>query len=130
MSDRHPAIVNLQLHEQNQQQIIYEEGEEMEALVRAQTNHTTLTAYFETVANELIQPLPPEKIGQDPTTGQQYPTASELTYIDFPTFYTWDTKKKNGLEGKGQKNLTVLVAFTLLIQLLVKGFTSECCCVK
>ena len=43
-------MVDLQLHEQNQQQIIYEEGKEMEALVRAQTNHTTLTAYLETVA--------------------------------------------------------------------------------
>ena len=66
----------------------------MEALVRVQTNHTTLTAYFQTVCNEMLQPLPPEKMGQDPTTGQQHHTASEVTYLDFPTFYTWDTKKR------------------------------------
>ena len=52
MSGRYPSVMRLQLHEQNKQQILYREGEEMQAIVRGQTAKTTLTAYFDCVQQE------------------------------------------------------------------------------
>ena len=93
MADKYPPVFNLQLHEKNGQQLIYEEGEELEALVRAHTSHTTLTSYFETVAKEITNPLPQQQLGTDSVTGQVYPSAPDLTYLEFPTFYTWNYKE-------------------------------------
>ena len=37
MSGRYPIVFRLQLHEENSQTVFFEEGQEIEALVRAQT---------------------------------------------------------------------------------------------
>ena len=103
MADKYPPVFNLQLHEKNGQQLIYEEGEELEALVRAHTSHTTLTSYFETVAKEITNPLPQQQLGTDSVTGQVYPSAPDLTYLEFPTFYTWNYKEKKWSRRKTPK---------------------------
>ena len=92
MSGRFPSVMRLQLHEENAHQVLYQEGEEMQATVRGHTARTTLTAYFECVKNERQNPLPLDKLGQD-THGLPYPRATELTYIDFPAFYSWQAAK-------------------------------------
>ena len=92
MSGRFPSVMRLQLHEENAHQVLYQEGEEMQATVRGHTAQTTLTAYFDCVKNERQNPLPLDKLGQD-THGLPYPRATELTYIDFPAFYSWQAAK-------------------------------------
>ena len=103
MADKYPNVVCLQLHEQNCQQVLYEEGEEVEALVRAQTKKTTLTGYFELVAQEVLNPLSNEMLGSDPVTGTLYPSAADLTYLDIPTFYVWNEKNKKWTRRKRPK---------------------------
>ena len=94
MADKYPPVQCLQLHEENYQQVLFEEGEELEALIRAGTKQTTLTGYFAAVSNEFYNPLSPAELGIDTTTQLVYPQATNLTYQDFPTFYTWNANKK------------------------------------
>ena len=55
---------------------------------------TTLTGYFQVCAAELEAPLTAEALGTDPETHELFPRATDLTYLDFPSFYTWDAAKK------------------------------------
>ena len=68
MADKYPPVQCLQLHEENYQQVLFEEGEELEALIRAGTKQTTLTGYFAAVSNEISNPLSPAELGIDTTT--------------------------------------------------------------
>ena len=86
MSDRSPCVIRLTLHLPNEQMIYYIPGEEIEALQNVKLN--TLTAYFHQVQIERSNPLTPQLIGCD-SNGNLYPCASELTYCDFPTYYTF-----------------------------------------
>ena len=75
--------------------VFYNEGEEVDALIRAATQKTTLTGYFQVCAAELEAPLTAEALGTDPETHELFPRATDLTYLDFPSYYTWDAAKKN-----------------------------------
>ena len=133
MADKYPSVFNLQLHEKNGQQLIYEEGEEMEALVHAHTSHTTLTSYFETVSKEIDNLLTQEQLGTDTVTGHVYPAAPELTYLDFPTFYILHLelqREKMVTQKKTKNNLIVLAAFILRIQVQGSNFIFECYCAR
>ena len=94
ISKMHPSVECLQIHLPGGQSILYEEGNEIEALVRAQTARTKLTSYFNTVTSEIEQPLTPPVLGRDPVTAVSYPSAPQLKYIDFPEFYTWNDSSK------------------------------------
>jgi len=41
---------------------------------------------------EAAIPLNAQQRGTDPKTNTLYPSANELTYCDFPSYYTWDTE--------------------------------------
>ena len=92
MARHHPAVYRLQLHLPNQQLIHYEEGNEENALRQAAERHTMLTAYFQRVSDELLRPLDNQTLGLDPN-GNIYPTASQLTYHEFPNYYTWNANQ-------------------------------------
>ena len=109
---------------------MFEEGEELEALIRAGTKQTTLTGYFAAVSNEISNPLSPAELGIDTTTHLVYPQATNLTYQDFPTFYTWNANKKNGPAGRNLESMIQSVEFVMLIRTLVSVFSFECCCAR
>ena len=91
MSSHYPPIHCLQVHLENMQQVVYMEGLEEEALHAASVKETHLTAYFKTVTDELAHPLQPIQIGTDPD-GNTYPGAKDLTYREFPRYYTSELK--------------------------------------
>jgi hypothetical protein len=93
MEERDPNVIRLHLHLPNQQQAYFQEGKENKALQNERYKRTMLTAYFETVYMENLISLLPHEIGYD-QNGQLYPIANALTYQDFPSFYTWNTKDK------------------------------------
>ena len=93
MEERVPNVIRLQLHLPNQQQVYFQEGQEVEALQNQRNQRTMITSYFETVHMENILPLQHQEIGLN-ENGQLYPTANALTYQDFPTFYSWNTTDK------------------------------------
>ena len=90
MSSMDPNVVRLAIHLPNQQVITYLEGQEEEAL--AAENNTNLTAYFIAVKTEIDRPLPDISISDN---GVILPRATELTYSQFPTYYTWVAKDKS-----------------------------------
>ena len=92
MSSRYPAIFRLQIHEEDGHTVFFEEGNEVEALAKNLLKRTTLTAYFEKVQEKLALPPSEQFLGKN-DAGQVYPAAPELTYQEFPTFYTWDRNK-------------------------------------
>ncbi|XP_072018370.1 uncharacterized protein [Amphiura filiformis] len=75
---RHPPIVRLAVHEENQQTVIFKEGEEDIALDR--NTNTTLTAWM--------------KFNED------HPEARQHTYDQFPVHYRWDAANKRWLPRK------------------------------
>ena len=87
MEERDPNVIRLQLHLPNQQQIYYHEGQEIQALQNERNQRTMLTSYFETIHMENVLPLQNHEIGHQ-QNGQLYPMARNLTYQDFPTFYS------------------------------------------
>ena len=95
LSSHYPPVQRLQLHLEDDQTIIYAEGSEQAAVLAAATNGpppTTLTRYFEIVKHEMSTPLSIEALGAD-SNGVSYPAATELTYMDIPTYYTWQSNK-------------------------------------
>ena len=70
MHSHYPPVTRLQIHEENQHTVLYEEGEEMSALQA--TAQTTLTEYFNTVLKETQAPLSPGDLGFD-NEGNTYP---------------------------------------------------------
>lgn len=49
MSNHYPSIVHLQIHKENKHQIIYIQGQEIEALQNNVNAKTQLTQYFQKV---------------------------------------------------------------------------------
>jgi hypothetical protein len=84
MQNCYPPVQKLQLHLPDHHRVMYAEGGEAAAL--ANPANTTLTNYFATVRDETEHPLPAHVIGP-------HPTALELLYADFPTFYTWNGQR-------------------------------------
>ena len=61
---------------------------------RERLGRTTLTAFLDCCQKERSNPLPIAELGKD-EQGNPLPRATDLTYLDFPSFYTWDgTKRK------------------------------------
>ena len=69
---RHPPIIRLAVHDQNEQFMVFREGNEATALDR--NNSTTLTAWMDYNA--------------------EHPESREYLYDDFPQLHRWDPAKK------------------------------------
>jgi hypothetical protein len=96
-----PPVQRLTLHVPNEQRVVYAEGDEEAAVLEAEQRPTQLQAYFNAVAKETVEPLTPEILQHKNDPTQQHPTALELTYQDFPHYYTW---KSNPGEWKRRKS--------------------------
>ncbi len=94
----YPNVMKLQLHLENEQYVYYKAGQERQVLER--NNITTLIAYFAAVEKEQKHPLEEHILGFD-EENRLNPRATELTYIQFPTYYSYDKQKK---EYKRRKN--------------------------
>ena len=81
MCHRFPPVLKLQLHLENEQNVVFEDDKAMEALEK--NARTMLTAYFELNAN-------------DP--------ANRILYPDIPSMYTWEATKRKW--KKRSKNLS------------------------
>lgn len=75
MSNHYPSIVHLQIHEENKHQVMYVEGQEVEALQNNSNPKTQLTQYFQKVLEEMSIAV------------THAPSASDLTYSEFPKYY-------------------------------------------
>ncbi|XP_040362560.1 uncharacterized protein LOC112168203 isoform X2 [Rosa chinensis] len=72
---RHPAVQYLQIHMPLEQNIIFNEHQSIDSIIKHKSiADTTLTGWFK--------------------ANITYPGASELTYIEFPTKFVWDDHKK------------------------------------
>ena len=87
MSGMDPNVVRLQIHLPNQQVITYLPGQEEEAL--ATVKPTQLAAYFTAVQTEILRPLTLDTRTLNDTL---LPSTADLTYAEFPTYYTWIAK--------------------------------------
>lgn len=96
----YPNVMKLQLHLENEQYVYYKAGQERQVLER--NNITTLIAYFAAVEKEQKHPLEEHMLGFD-EENRLNPRATELTYIQFPTYYSFihmTIKKKNTNDEK------------------------------
>lgn len=89
MTDNYPAIYRLPIHEDGHHTIIYQEGMEEEAVAANAEPKTMLTEYFKKCTDEFSTPLSTSILGQD-GAGNSYPSAADLTYQEFPKYYTFN----------------------------------------
>ena len=88
MQSRYPPVERLQVHDKDLQRIVYEEHMEAAALQDPRNERTKLTAYFDQCTAENEQPLTDTERGYKDST-ELLPSAAELTYSEFPMYYTW-----------------------------------------
>jgi hypothetical protein len=93
MSSRHPAVTRLQVHLPGDQLVYYNVGQEQIALDEADRNETQLTAFFHCNRMELITPLSAKERGFI-SPNVLHPISAEITYGQFPNYYTYDVSKK------------------------------------
>lgn len=72
VQDRFPAVINLAIHTEGQQNIVFREGHAQEALAAAKP--TTLLGFF--------------------NLNRSDPEARQYLYMDIPEHYTWNEQKK------------------------------------
>ena len=85
IQDRHPAVTRLAIHDEGQQNVMFREGQEVEA-VEKQVN-TTLMAFFD--------------------TNKTNPAARHIKYQDFPKHFTFSNGKWNGRFGLLEFNVSL-----------------------
>ena len=84
-------MTRLQVHLENLNSVKYNVYDDLTQKVE-QSEKTMLTEYFATVRAELKKPLKLEKILKK--DGSLNPRAPDLTYLNFPKYYTWDKDNK------------------------------------
>jgi hypothetical protein len=100
LQEKFPAVERLPVHLQNGQTVLFSEGSELQ-IVEQGPPTTKLTAYFERVVWERLHPLSNLERGRVPNTNILNPTALDIPYAEFVSFYTWQKKEKNWSRRKG-----------------------------
>jgi len=100
LQEKYPAVERLPVHLQNGQTVIFNEGTELQILERGPPV-TKLTAYFDRVKFERLQPLSSSERGYVLNTNILNPTALDILYAEFVSFYTWIKKEKKWSRRKG-----------------------------
>jgi hypothetical protein len=81
MHDRTPSITHLAVHEPRMHTVVYNDNASIFETVNNEHNQKTmLTEYFQ--------------------TNIDYPLARKITYMDFPSVFTWTNGTKNGPSSK------------------------------
>ena len=78
ISKRHPPVIALRIHTEDEQQVVFDAGAEEEALERQR--ETELTAFF--------------KLNQELQGDQEHDMQSMPTYVEMPKKFTYDKSKK------------------------------------
>ena len=89
---RDPNIYRLPIHLENEQTLRYQQGQEVAAIAQANQTQTELMAYFNQIHMESITPLNINELGVG-TNGNRNPAGNQVTYVDFPTYYAWDSTR-------------------------------------
>jgi hypothetical protein len=92
ITERYPPVQALRIHTEDQQQVVFDEGTEEEALERQR--ETELTAFFQ---------LNSELVGGEATDIQSLPI-----YVELPKKYRYDKSKKKWLLRKARSEDTVI----------------------
>ena len=92
ISDRYPPVQALRVHVEDQQQVVFDEGTEEEALEKQR--ETELTAFFK---------LNEELIEMDDVDMSSLPI-----YVDLPKLFRYDKGKKKWIRRKAQSEETVI----------------------
>ena len=102
MHSKSPAVEILSVHLKDGQTIIFADGDGEDAIVNGPPK-TTLTGYFERVLYERANPLLERERGFT-EDGSMNPTALDLTYSEFVSFYTWVKKERKWVRRKTHFN--------------------------
>ena len=92
ITERYPPVQALQIHTEDQQQVVFDEGTEEEALERQR--ETELTAFFQ-LNSELVR-------------GEATDIQSLPIYVELPKKYRYDKSKKKWLPRKARSEDTVI----------------------
>jgi PIF1-like helicase/Helicase len=116
MHNRYPAVERLSVHLEFDQSVLFRDGDAHQVIERGPPV-TTLTGYFEKVKEERARPLTAIQRGlrQDGTLN---PTALDLSYSEFTTFYIWNKGTK---KWKRRKSI-----FSTIGRLYTQKHNSEC----
>ncbi|GBM41296.1 hypothetical protein AVEN_202888-1 [Araneus ventricosus] len=96
LSHKSHTVVRLAVHLPQQQPIVYQDGQEAQAVERAALRKTTLTSWFELNKN--------------------YPSAHSISYSDIPQYYVFDKSTTNwkNRERGGQNAIGRLPVVSIL----------------
>jgi hypothetical protein len=117
MQKRYPAVERLTVHLEFGQSILFADGQAHQFIENGPPT-TTLTAYFDKVKEERANPLSIIERGRR-RDGSLNPTALDLTYAEFTTFYSWISK---GVKHWNRRK----TASTTLGRLYTQKQESEC----
>ena len=92
IAKRYPPVQTLRVHTEDQQQVVFDEGTEEEAL--EQQRETELTAFFRHNAERQAE--------------QQEDDRQQPTYIDMPKLYRYDKSKKQWIRRHARSEDTVI----------------------
>ena len=88
LQEKFPAVERLPVHLQNGQTVIFHEGQERHKVDEGPPS-TKLTAYFERVKYERLQPLSNLERGIFPNTNIINPTPLDIPHSEFVSYHTW-----------------------------------------
>ena len=92
MHEKQPSVERLPIHLEQNQTVFFNEGDEQNVADNG-APVTKLVAYFDRVLEERRRPLS-DAIRGFAQNGALYPSALEITYAEFPTFYAWNSKER------------------------------------
>jgi hypothetical protein len=105
--DQYPKVERLPLHQDDEQSILYQEGDEINASKDPRLKRTQLIAYFDCVQSESVTPLHDYELGTyTDQNGDRVVKrrATELTYQEFPEYYVYDKYERTYTRAKERRN--------------------------
>ena len=92
MHEKYPSVERLPIHLEENQTVFFNDGDE-DNIVENGPPVTKLVAYFNQVAEERMRPIS-NLIRGTGIDGSLNPTALDLTYAEFPTYYAWKSNER------------------------------------
>ena len=90
---RYPPVQTLRVHTEDQQQVVFDEGAEEEALERQR--ETELTAFF--------------RHNEEQQAEQQIEERQQPTYVDMPKLYKYDKTKKQWISPSTYASCSTMI---------------------
>ena len=109
MHEKYPSVERLPIHLEENQTVFFNDGDE-DNIVENGPPVTKLVAYFNQVAEERMRPIS-NLIRGTGIDGSLNPTALDLTYAEFPTYYAWKSNERKWSRRK-RDNTTLSRLYT------------------